>query len=184
MTTTPTKTELAIMVQPEQAYGSRYLRAYVMLPQENGELYNPSWWRFSDRAAGRFAGFRINAYVGHSFTNADNNPGEVWGISHEYVDVRIEDADHAAEIAKVLRMIEKGLDKIRDEEGYSDDLHLTIMRIARILKIRTVYVRNFPRAAAVSGQTYRKINGSDLQSYVAHVSERAGAGKWHEVISR
>lgn len=180
--TTTTTTPIAIMVQAEDSYSQHHIRAYVMLPQDDGSMHSAQRW--SGDAARQYAGFRLTARVGHGYdtSRGDENPGEIWGWSVEYTDVMIESAEQATEIARVLRKIETGMRKIEDTEGYTSDLAVWIMRIARILKIKDLYVRNGQQAYGMSGERYRAVSGSALQWWVSDAVRLAKKGSWRELI--
>lgn len=172
-----TQTPLAILVQAETSYEQHHIRAYVMLPQSDGELHSPD--RYSGPAARRFAGFVISAYVGNGFSlSPDNNPDEVWGWSYRYDNVSVDDHEQATEMARVLRTLENGLRKIEDDEGYTHDLAGYIMRIARILKIKDIRVRNAQEQYGYTGERYRKSNGSHLQWWISNARDLARKGSW------
>jgi hypothetical protein len=190
MTKSTTRPTLALLVQAETNYGTHRITAQVVVPKDDGgklELHAPEFRRYGDaveKAAGRYNGFTLSAYVGDSYSKGDK-PGEIWGAGYFYEPHRVESAEHALAIAGVLRTLDRGLDKIRDAEGYinHDDFHTLILRVARILKIKTIYVRNTRKARDVSGERFRKVDGSGLQGWVEHTAALARDGQYAEATS-
>lgn len=178
---------LALLVQAETMYGVQHVRAYVVVPQPDGQLLNPSWGsRWDGTDAHRFEGFRVTAYVGFSMSDNDTERGRVWGAGYEYADVHIGSAEHAAVVASVMRTAERGLSKITLTEGdvsEADEFFALVVRLARVFKIPAMYVRNTLKRAVTSGERFRKVDGPDLQSYLAHVGDLAREGRYAEATT-
>lgn len=188
MSTTDTQV-VAMQVQTENMYDIRRIVARFVLVQESGEFHNILWDRFGATASARhLADLAITAYVGERDYSSGSRyrNGKVWGCGHEFEPHRITTADHARSIANTLAKIQRGMDKLNGEAGYlaPDDFHGYALRIASILKVRTIYVRNLRRGQEMSGQRYRKVDGSGFQHYVASVEQYAEKGDYHELNER
>lgn len=177
----------AWLVQAEEQYGTRFIRAHVVIPQPNGELFNPSANYPSD-AGYEFADFRVTAYLGHSsstFSTEDTNPGEIWGLGHEFAPFTVTRAERAQAMVSVFRKVARGFAKAEAEGGYvrDGDFHAYLLRIGTSLGIREYHVRNGKRARDMSGETYRKVTPSTLQWWIGDVQDTA-INRPHELISR
>lgn len=174
MPTTP-KTPLALLVQVEERHNAYRAVARVVLPQPDGELHTPNWRGYGDDAdAQRFDGLEIAAYAGSQYGNdGDNAYAKLWGYGVHYSPFRIENAAHATAIAKVLTQIERGMANLSDTDGYVKDGEFAryVMRVARTLRIKDVYVRSLPRQFAMSGERYRLADYGTLEYWTEQVTE-------------
>lgn len=171
-----TTSQLAWMIQVEDEYGTRRIRAYVVVPQENGELHSPGSYRFD--VGHEFRDFSVGAYLGESDYSRLGSPskgGRVWGLGHEFKPHHIDSAERAREIASIFVKIERGMRKIEADHGYvkEGDFFTYLTRIANVLRVRTFYVRNHKRAREMSGEVYRKVNASALQYWIDNTSQLA-----------
>lgn len=184
MANTNKKPDLAWLVQVEESFGTRFIRAHVVLPHENGELHSPRAGFFEPASA--FAELEIQAYLGDvqypGRTSEDN--GKVWGLGFSYRPHQIETADRAREIGRTLDRITRGIAKLTTDNGYvaDDDFATYLSRIGAVLGIRTYYVRNsLPfgnglrgvRENGTTGENWRKVTVPDLQWFVREVSKVA-----------
>jgi len=165
-----TKTPIALLVQIESRNSDGYRAvARVVRPQENGELHSVLW---SDRYgeygedAARFDGLEISAYAGNSSWSANQSDdyAKLWGFGVHYSPYRVEDAAHASAIARTFGQLERGMSNLQTEDGYIRDGEFAryVMRVAKALRIPTVYVRNSPRRREMTGETYRTVDALDL----------------------
>jgi hypothetical protein len=183
----PDTSKLALFVGIENEYGQLKLVASVVEVQDNGELHGTSWsGRFGDGAGAEFDGFRISAYIdwdGYSGSTPDQRG--VWGPGVSYRAHHIDSADQATAIARTLTRIEAGLRKMSAADGYltDSDFGAYVARIAKILKIGKLYVRQTKRARDMSGNHHRAVSTADLQSYVLHAVSEIHAGKRSEYVS-
>ncbi len=131
---------------------------------------------FSDHKGAQLANFQVSAYV-----NADPNDSDtVWGSSYEFHSVySVGSVAHARLMASVLSKVDKGMERLRDKLGYvpGHDYGAYLFRVAGILGIPDVYLRNGSRRSEMTGQRYRKVNASDMQSWVHHMVAEIMAGR-------
>lgn len=176
---------LALLVQIEENYGSYRAVARPTLVQENGEMHNISWSgygvSYGDELPDvqRFDGLEITAYAGDSWSSGHATDNQrLWGFGVHYAPHRVENGKHAQAIARTFGQIERGMTKAEAEDGYVRDGEFAryVMRAARALKIRKVYVRNTPRAYAMSGERYRLADMAMLDYWTQEVTERIVAG--------
>lgn len=169
---------LALCVQVEDEYGQGRLKGRVVIVQPDGELHNPQWqWPYDHGS--EFYGLEIGAYVGDNPDWRHEYPNNgVWGPTIRYVPFQVENARQAKAMASVFGRIERGLAKANDDDGYlkDDDYAAFVLRVARVLKIGTVYVRNSHKTFDMTGQRYRKVSGSDLQYWVQTVASDVDSG--------
>jgi hypothetical protein len=153
------KREFAIVLDVEANYGSPQFVARFCYLNEDGELRNPLGDRWEEGA--EFADFTVSAYVGGANEGA-------WGFQHGYLQPYRVELHRAEAMVKLLRKVEKGLERMNGERGYlrQDDFHQYVLRIAEVLRIKRFYVRNTTRAQAVSGQQFRATDGSGVQSWI------------------
>jgi hypothetical protein len=179
---------LAWQVQVEQEYGTRFIRAHVVSVQPSGELHGLSGAGMYPFDEGyEFADFRVTAYIGQdpaTFGQADPNPNEIWGISHEFAPFRVERIERAAAMHSVFRKIARGFAKAESESGYVNDgdFHAYLLRVGSAVGIRTYYVRNGQRARNTSGEVFRKVTPSTLQWFVGDITKNGLAE--HDTVSR
>lgn len=127
-TTTEETPELRFVIsfEDDQDYGlGRSLRVTANAVHEfaDGRIRNPDSSSFS---ADPFADFRVTAHMGK------DNTGFVWGEPEvKPYTVRVRDAER---ILKTLRKVDKGLAKLREEFGSTDDFATHLGRIAKIAK--------------------------------------------------
>lgn len=194
MTTNTTARKLALLVQVEERHGQYRAVARVVMPTtEDGTLtmLSPQWhdrYEHGEHAA-RFEGFEIAAYVGNQSTWGSNyatdTDDKLWGFGVSFAPYRIDQADHAQAIARTLAAIDRGLRKASEDDGYIRDGEFAryVLRIAKILKIKDVYIRNLPRAYGMSGERYRLTNGfGTLDYWATEVMEMANGGKVRELV--
>lgn len=183
------KPNLALLVQLEDEFGQARLKAYVMAVQPDGALHSTSWQgRFGYDEGSEYDGLEVSAYVGQTAYDqplSEDSPYRgVWGINTYYAPRHVESVQHAQAIARVLGKLERGMNALRESDGYIRDGDLTthVLRVARILKIGTIYVRQSQRARDMSGETYRKVTGASLQSWVECVSSDVQSGRKRDYV--
>lgn len=185
---TQTASKLALLVQCEESYGTLEMKAYVVIPQENGELHHPQWSYGGHDFGAEFYGFEASCYVGHSDYIAAQQDREdpLWGFGCYFKPHRVESVRQARAIASVLGKLDKGMDAINASEGYigNGDFATYALRVARVLKLTGgVYVRNTKEAQARSGETYRKVDGAGLQYWVNDKAQLVRDGKKRDVLA-
>ncbi len=182
------KPNVALLVQTENVYDIRRIVGRFVVPQEDGDLYGISWQsRFGDsEGIAHLADLEITAYVGDRDNFGPYKNGRVWGLGHSYGPNRIDSTEHARAIAHTLGKIERGLRDLNGSAGYlaEGDYHGYALRIAGILRVPTMYVRNFRRAQEMSGDRYHKVDGSGLQSYVHSVEHFAERKEYAQLNER
>lgn len=176
---------VALLVQVEERFGTRYIRAHVVIPQENGELHSVPGWEYGAQVGSDFYGFTVSAYIGDGLGLREDNPGHIWGSSHYFEPHRVESAKHARAIARVYDRVERGLAKANDSAGYlrEDDFHGYVLRVAASLGIKAIYVRNFRAQREMSGEKWRKVAPDTLAWFVSEVSRRAKSEP-HTLVER
>jgi hypothetical protein len=180
-------TNVALLVQIEEQHGTYRAVARVVRPQDNGELHNVSWSdRYGDtgKDAARFEGLEVSAYAGAGSwsTFASDTDQKLWGFGVHYAPFRVESAEHAQAIAKTFGQIERGQAKLEAEDGYirEGEFARYVMRVAKALRIRKVYVRNTPRARSLSGENYRLADATFLDFWCQEVTDKITS---HELSS-
>ncbi len=163
--------DLAWQVSVQDSYGTRFVVAQIVSPQENGELHTPDDDRW-DTGPG-YADFIVRCYLGEpSFMSGSDREARLWGLSHGFRDIHmIESVEHAKRIAATMSKVERGLKKAQEESGYvrDGDYLAYLTRIAGALGIRTYYVRNQKRALDMHGDRYRKVTAENLQYWLSDV---------------
>lgn len=152
------KEKLAFVVQAKEHYGIRRVVASVSRVTSSGELRRPSF-RSGDMGA-HLADFEVSAYL-------DRDNEHAWCPGH-YFDAYRVDLDEAESIVKVLRKIQKGMDKVTREHGYlaADDFTGYLFRVAAIVGIRTYYVRNSERGREMTGEKFRHADAASVQVWL------------------
>lgn len=174
------KPGLVFYVQVEDEYGQKRLKARVMSEQPDGELHHVQWAYGGFDPGAEYEGLEVSAYVGDNPNWGSTDPFRgVWGSGLHYQLHRIENARHAKAIAAVFGRIERGLERVTREDGYlaDSDYASLVLRVARVLKIGEVYVRNSRPVFDRSGRRYQKVNGPGLQSWVASAAGDIKNGK-------
>lgn len=178
---------VVLLVQVEKEYDQYRVKGRVHRHQLDGEMESANW-NYGNGLACDYDGFAVHAYLGNPWSTGPTVESEqgVWGHSYSYSPHRIESAQQAKAIAKVMTRLESGLDRLNHDEGYlaSGDLAGYLLRITRVLRIKEIWTRTTPRRFDMTGETYRKVNGSDLQYWVQEVDQSARAGKQAELIRR
>lgn len=161
--------QLALMVQVEDNYGCPRVAAHVHTVADDESLRNILWTGGREPFE-RFDGFAVTAYL-------DVDRG-VWGPGC-HVEVRMDRARHARAVASLLATVERGLDRLNGSNGYlpADDYASYLLRVARVLRVSRITVRNSPRRRELTGDTFRSVNGSGLQSWTDDVRRVAKAGE-------
>lgn len=162
----------AFTIQPTHLYGSTQIRATIVRITDDGEIRNPGYDYGIDDA--HFNDLMVSAYVNDTGESA----GNVYGLSVDYRDVFSVDLKRAEGMVKLLRKVTRGMDKLNDAEGYvSEGAYAAyLLRVARVLGIRTFYVRNDRDARARSGERWRKGTGSTVAYYIDTVQTDIAKG--------
>lgn len=177
--------ELVLLVTVHDEYGQARLRAEVCRKNTGNDgteyPFLSCSWHFGGYDPGaEFDGFAATAYVGEGGRTWDkvNRERGVWGLGVSYSPHHIESARQAQAIARVLGKVERGLRKTDETHGAlaDGDYASYVLRIARILRITEVYVRNNARNRTMAGERHRKVNGTSLQYWVRDVTESVAKG--------
>lgn len=172
---------LALCAWVDNEFGQVRLKARVMIEQPDGGLCDGVQWRYGGWDPGaEYDGLEVAAYVGESPSLAGEHPWRgVWGSSVYYVPPRIESARHARAIASVFARLQRGLDRLTRDDGHlaHGDFTTLLLRVARVLRIGSLYVRTSRKERDMSGQVHRRVSGADLQLWVTSVAADVDAGK-------
>lgn len=159
---------LALLVELGDEYGQTRLYAKPVVDSETQDFRNCSA-DYSSDPGWELAGFTIGAYIDYSGMggSADEQRG-IWGPNFYYEPFRVGSVRFAQAIARTMAKVERSLDAQNRESGYlvDDDFSAYVLRIAKALGITSIYVRNTNRAAEVSGQRWRSVDGAGLQTWV------------------
>jgi hypothetical protein len=186
MSSTNGKDETVVLfVQVEKQYETYRVTGRVHLRQPNGEMHSATW-DYGYGTAAEYDGFAAHAYLGAGWSSGVTPEDEkgVWGMGFSYSPFRIDNAKQAKAIARVMERLERGLDKLNDDEGNlgQEDFAGYLVRIARVLKIKEIWVRRTERQRNLTGELYQLANGSKLQYWVQEVDQAARTGKRGELI--
>lgn len=167
--TTP-KITFSFLVKETNDYDTRKLEATVVYKDVNGELLSPSA-HWTSEIGYELADFRVYAYLGGlGFMGraASAEDARIWGCSVGYNPHNVERAERAEAMAKVLRKIEKGMAKLREEQGYLADNDFVgyLLRVATVLRIRTFYLPMSDKQREMTGQRWNYVTATGLQSWV------------------
>lgn len=175
---------LVLMAQVEQDYGT-YRVVTRVCRRTDTEMLTATWSYGGWDLGAEFDGLQIHAYLGSAAGLAplDGEQG-LWGQNYSYSPYRIDSTKQAKAIASVMGRLERGLQKLNDEEGYlgNEDYAGYVLRFARVLKIKGVWVRNDARHKGLTGEPYRHVTGASLQYWVADVDRTARERKLAELV--
>lgn len=145
-----------MLLNVDDAYGTRKLVARVVYQNDQGELLNPLDTGTSVDIA--LANFEVTAYV-------DRDNSHAWGFHHGYAPPRVE-LQRAEAMVRTLRKIAKGLEVATVEQGYVNDFATYILRIAATLRIRAFHVRNDDRRRNASGEKFSTVQAIGVQTWI------------------
>lgn len=145
-----------ILLDVDDAYGTRKLVARVVYQNDHGELLNPLDNGTRDDLA--LADLEVTAYV-------DRDNPHAWGFHHGYAPHHVE-LQRAEAMVRTLRKIAKGLDAATAEQGYVADFATYVLRVAATLRIRVFHVRNSDRRRAVTGRKFSTAQAIGVQSWI------------------
>lgn len=182
------KLNLAWLVQVEEEFGTRHIRASIVMPQESGELHSPQA-DYLSRPGSEYAELRVSAYLGDIEINHGmaTRGGKLWGLGHEYKPFKVDSVERATQISRMLGKIRRGLEKAQTEQGYlaEGDFLGYLGRIGVAIGVKTYYVRNnTPFQDHIAGERWRKCDMPTLQFWLREVVKYAesDAGKLNEMI--
>lgn len=172
---------LVLSVQTEERYGQYRLVGRVSRLNEAGEMLGTSWRYGGHDLGAEFDGFEVHAYLGNTpgLSEYEDTKG-LWGFGHSYAPYSIETAKQAQAIARVLTRLEKGLDRLNTDEGYSNDFDVYLRRVAKILRLKEIHVRNLP--GHWSGERWRKVTGNGLQDYCKTIDTYSRDSRKSELV--
>lgn len=177
------KTDARLLVQVEESYGTRYIRARVLRfdVDDNDYVQLRPFPGFGNEDVASLAGFVVTGYLGHAMmSGGDSDPGEIWGWDHYFAPDRVELPEHARNMASVLVKVRKGLDKLESEIGRPTEYAAYVARIASVLKL-PIYVRNTARAFDMTGDAYSVADASKLAYWMTEVSTLAERGEFKRI---
>lgn len=160
---------LLLTLDDDHSDGTRRLVATVVSVDEHDHLHTPSDHSPPDEAA--LADFRITAYL-------DSSEEHAWGFSHGYQPYLV-DLDRAETIVRTLRKIAKGLDKATTEQGHVTNFADYLFRVAKILRIRSFYLRNSDRRREITGQKFSRVDATSVQHWVREQEKQHGKQPAH-----
>lgn len=166
---------LAWLVQVEEEFGSRHIRAHIVKVDDDGSMHTTGANSWSDPTRS-YADLRVTAYLGDMrYETNTSHGGKIWGIGHEYKPFRIDSAERAREIARMMDKIKRGLDKATADLGYLDDADYAgyLGRVGMAIKVQTIYVRNSTPFQGVDGRKWRKLDAPGLNYWLSEVSRFA-----------
>lgn len=142
------------------------LDASIVYPAPDGNLHSPSQPTASSSTTGPYLpDFRVSAYL-------SNDQERAWGYFHGYSTPYHVDRVVAEAMARTLRKVDKGLDKVTQHRGHVKDFDDYLFRIAGILDVQTYYVRSTPERLAVTGERFRRLDAPAVQSWIADLEGR------------
>ena len=155
------KTEFHFLLSTEHRYEHTYILTARVAYLKDGEHRYPSN-SYLFKPEFEFADLHVTAYV-------DQENEGPWGCKYFY-NMDYVTLSNAEAMVKVLRRLQRGLDKLNAERGYLEDKQFAeyLMRVGDVLKIRNFYVRNSDKAAEVSGSMFRSVDGAGLQRWVSY----------------
>jgi hypothetical protein len=181
-----TEGTLTFVVQVEKEYDTYRVVARICRITDKGEILNTRWEYGGSGLGAEYEGFHVMAYAGPGWSSGAALESEqcIWGMGTYYDPHRIDTAKQATAIAKALARIERGLEKLNSEEGYVPHLDFAayLLRIAKILKIKEIRVRQTKRGEEMTGERYRCVDGSGLQYWVSGVNRTIKDGKRAELV--
>lgn len=167
---TTDKPVYAFMIEPTTRFDTLFIRAHIVRVMDDGEFRNPGYdYGYADD---HFNDFAVSAYI-----NKDD--ARIYGMFAEYREPFSVDLKRAEGMVKHLRKVTRGMDKLNENDGYvnENDYATYLLRVARIIGIKSFYVRNDREARERSGERWRKVTASGMQYYADTVRANLAAGK-------
>lgn len=184
MTDNRKKAPLALIVQLGDSYGQTILTAEPFIDDLTGneEFRRCSWGIGGFDAGAELDGFTVHAYIGYSAdlrTTPEDTERGLWGASFYVETHRIQNSRQATAITRNLVKVEKSMEKQNAESGYlrDEDFGAYVLRVAKALGIKKIYVRNPFKTRDMSGETFRSVDGAALQYYVSSAVTAVQEGK-------
>jgi hypothetical protein len=170
--------DLGWLVKVDDEYGTKKIRANIVIPQPDGSMnYVDSFYWHTAIETRDFADLTVSSYLGELeyAGTGERDRGKVWGLGYYYDAGKIEKADRARSIARMLTNIEKALHTANADLGYIDDADFPgyLARIGRAIGVTTYYVRNSPKRRDMTGQDYRQCDVPDLAYWVRDLAKLA-----------
>lgn len=162
----------ALLVRPCELLGGSYDIRASLVAMDDGHNSTGDY-SYEDRY---LSAFLVSGYVDPTITDQG-----VYGIRAWFSEVYSVELDNAEKMTKLLRKIQRGMDKLNDTEGYvkGGDFFAYLMRIARVLGVKTIYVRNTYKLREIRGELYTRTSGSDLQAYIDAAVDNISSGRVH-----
>jgi hypothetical protein len=169
--------DLGWLVQVEDEYGTKHIRARIVIPQADGSMNYPDAWYWHTSDTAEFADLAVSAYLGEmEFADSrDRDRGKVWGLGYSFKPGTIEKADRARSIARILTIIDKSLSAANSDSGYVADSDFAgyLARVGKAIGVTTYYVRNSPKRKDMSGQDYRTCDVPELGYWLTDLAKLA-----------
>jgi len=182
--TAPTTVLLVQVVKECETYR---VMGQVHQRQLDGEMHSANW-NYGHGPAAQYDGFAVHAYLGNTWSSGSTIESEqgVWGEGYSYSPHRIDTAEQAKAIARVMQRLQQGLAQLNDTDGYltGDDFAGYLLRVTKILKIKEIWTRATPRHRDITGDQFRRMSGASLQHWIKEVDEASRAGNCAELIRR
>ena len=142
------------------------LDATIVYPDPNGKLLSPSEPPPPPSTTRpHLTDFQVSAYL-------SNDEERAWGYFHGYNTPYRVDRAVAEAMVRTLRKVDKGLNKATEHHGHIKDFDDYLFRIAGILDAHTYYVRSTPERLAMTGEPFRWLDASGVQSWLADLQAR------------
>lgn len=162
----------ALSVQIEDRYGTLRIVARVChISEETGELLN-----YTSMDSSEFTDFTVNAYIDSDPRSSTTDNFGIWGLSYNYEDAYVKDVRAARKMVSLLGRVERGLEKLDSQRGYidRDDYATFVLRIAEVLRIKRIHVRNSREARAMTGDAWRRVmDGREFSAWIGRVNHDA-----------
>lgn len=159
-----TKPVYAFQILPTVLYDTPRIQVTIVRVEENGDIRNPGYdYGIDDE---HFNDFHVSAYA------RDN--GTLDGFSADYREAFCVDLSRAEKMVKHLRKVDRAMRKITTDEGYAEDFATYVLRVARVLGIKTFFIRNTHDQRFTSGDAWRKVDGYGVQHYIGDLAKRNG----------
>lgn len=164
------KRTYVMVFQVESNHGSPQVVGRICYLNEEGELRNPLGDRYEEGA--EYADFAVHGYV----PQPNHDPEYVWGWGFSYQQPYRVETYRAEQMLKLLRRVDRGMEKLLSERGWptNGDFHAYALRVAEVLGIKEFRVKNNERGRQISGEIFRRTDGSGVQSWIAAQVEESG----------
>lgn len=143
------KLELRFLVRMDKSHTGEYgkFTARIVFVDEGRVRHPDAHWSGSNETP--YADLSVTAQCNRR-PRDDESQGVRWyGVEFGYHDVSTVDIRRAEAMAKTLRSVQKKLDKLQDEFGWSEDVRIMLTRVASALGIKL-----FAMSDSYTGERY------------------------------